>query len=381
MTVHTRGAARPCLPDRARARPGRASWPRSAALVTRNNGNIVSLDQYSDDPDGGAFFQRVVFNRPDLQRGACPRSRRTSRRPSRRLGLRVDASPTSRCPSGWRSWPRRPTTACSSCCGATAAASCPSTIPMVISNHTEHRRGCPRPSASRSSTCPRRVPTSRPRRREILKLLAGQRRLRRARPLHADPLRRLPRRGRRARSSTSTTRSCPPSSAPAPYRKAKERGVKLIGATAHYVTEDLDEGPIIEQDVTRVDHAHTAADLQAPRRLRRARRAVAGRAMARRGPRHPARQPHHRLHLEHAADASSRGIHTHDREVPRGSQESAGTARRVRQRGRTPAQLADRLVHLPGRARPTSRTGSRSRRPGATRPSSTTSRTTWTTCS
>jgi formyltetrahydrofolate deformylase len=39
-----------------------------------------------------------------------------------------------------------------------------------------------------------------------------------------------------------------------PYRRAKERGVKLIGATAHYVTEDLDEGPIIEQDVIRVSH-------------------------------------------------------------------------------------------------------------------------------
>lgn len=41
-----------------------------------------------------------------------------------------------------------------------------------------------------------------------------------------------------------------------PYRQAHERGVKLIGATAHYVTEALDEGPIIEQEVARVDHAH-----------------------------------------------------------------------------------------------------------------------------
>lgn len=46
-----------------------------------------------------------------------------------------------------------------------------------------------------------------------------------------------------------------------PYQKAKDRGVKLIGATAHYVTEDLDEGPIIEQDVIRVTHANTAAEL------------------------------------------------------------------------------------------------------------------------
>jgi len=45
-----------------------------------------------------------------------------------------------------------------------------------------------------------------------------------------------------------------------PYRRAHERGVKLIGATAHFVTADLDEGPIIEQDVARVDHAMTPED-------------------------------------------------------------------------------------------------------------------------
>jgi formyltetrahydrofolate deformylase len=48
-----------------------------------------------------------------------------------------------------------------------------------------------------------------------------------------------------------------------PYHQAFDRGVKLIGATAHYVTADLDEGPIIEQDVIRVDHAHTPEQLAA----------------------------------------------------------------------------------------------------------------------
>ena len=46
-----------------------------------------------------------------------------------------------------------------------------------------------------------------------------------------------------------------------PYHRAYERGVKIIGATAHYVTADLDEGPIIEQDVVRVSHRDTVADL------------------------------------------------------------------------------------------------------------------------
>ncbi|MBB2922672.1 formyltetrahydrofolate deformylase [Cellulomonas cellasea] len=48
-----------------------------------------------------------------------------------------------------------------------------------------------------------------------------------------------------------------------PYAQAHDRGVKLIGATAHYVTGDLDEGPIIEQDVERVDHTRTVEDLVA----------------------------------------------------------------------------------------------------------------------
>jgi len=47
-----------------------------------------------------------------------------------------------------------------------------------------------------------------------------------------------------------------------PYRRARDRGVKLIGATAHYVTEDLDAGPIIEQDVIRVSHRDSVDDLK-----------------------------------------------------------------------------------------------------------------------
>lgn len=46
-----------------------------------------------------------------------------------------------------------------------------------------------------------------------------------------------------------------------PYQRAWERGVKLIGATCHYVTPDLDEGPIIEQEVIRAEHFHSADDL------------------------------------------------------------------------------------------------------------------------
>ena len=47
-----------------------------------------------------------------------------------------------------------------------------------------------------------------------------------------------------------------------PYRQAHDHGVKLIGATAHYVTEELDDGPIIDQDVVRVDHRQSARELE-----------------------------------------------------------------------------------------------------------------------
>jgi formyltetrahydrofolate deformylase len=62
-----------------------------------------------------------------------------------------------------------------------------------------------------------------------------------------------------------------------PYERAKERGVKLIGATAHYVTEELDAGPIIEQDVIRVSHRDDAAAME--RRGADIERAVLARAV------------------------------------------------------------------------------------------------------
>ena len=75
-----------------------------------------------------------------------------------------------------------------------------------------------------------------------------------------------------------------------PYRQAHERGVKLIGATSHYVTDQLDDGPIIEQDVMRVSHRDTVEDLK--RKGRDLERVVLARAV--------------RLHLEHRVLAYGR---------------------------------------------------------------------------
>ena len=125
---------------------------------------------------------------------------------------------------------------------------------------------------------------------------AARRRLRpdRARPLHADPLGDVPRRW------PDADHQHPPLvpaglHGRAPYHQARERGVKLIGATAHYVTEDLDEGPIIEQDV---DPRLAPRQRRRPRahgRRPRAGRAPARGALAPRGPRSRARQSHDRL--------------------------------------------------------------------------------------
>jgi formyltetrahydrofolate deformylase len=64
-----------------------------------------------------------------------------------------------------------------------------------------------------------------------------------------------------ARWSTSTIVRTGVPSGPPPFGGPKERGLKLVGATVHYVTANLDEGPIIEQDVVRVDHRHSVDDL------------------------------------------------------------------------------------------------------------------------
>ena len=74
-----------------------------------------------------------------------------------------------------------------------------------------------------------------------------------------------------------------------PYHQAHERGVKLIGATAHYVTSDLDEGPIIDQDVERISHRDTPGGSVAQGPRHRTPRAGARDALSPRGPGDPQR--------------------------------------------------------------------------------------------
>ena len=227
-----------------------------SAMITRIGGNIVAFDQYSDDPTGGAYFQRVVFHRPDfaadrplieeeIVRTLAPFELEwslTDQSVPKRMAILASKQDHCLLDLLWRH--RR--------------GDLPVSIPMVISNHTTaaedvrsfgvpffHVPSAAGPDKSASEA-------------EILKLLIGNVDFvvlaRYMQILSGDFLRKLD------VPVINIHHSFLPAFIGAePYRKAKERGVKLIGATSHYVTTDLDEGPIIEQDTVRVTHADPAA--------------------------------------------------------------------------------------------------------------------------
>jgi formyltetrahydrofolate deformylase len=244
------------------------------AVLSGHGANIVSLDQYSDNPEGGAFFQRTVFSVPDLALRLPEIEESLSDRLAGGFGLEfalrdlsvpkraaIFASKSDHCLLDllWRQKH-----------GELAV-----TVPMVISNHpdvAEEVRSFGVPFFYVPSAGPDKSAAE----AEHLRLLTG----------NVDFV--VLARYMQILSGEFIERAGVPiinihhSFLPAfigagPYAKAKERGVKLIGATAHYVTEDLDEGPIIEQDVIRVSHGDTAADLQ--RRGADVERAVLSRAV------------------------------------------------------------------------------------------------------
>jgi formyltetrahydrofolate deformylase len=217
--------------------------------------NIVDADQHSSDE--GRFFMRMVFDQvPESERERVYGSfeREIARRfemehrfaeSSERKRVAIMVSREDHCLSDllwrWRSGEL----------GAEVAA--------VVSNHDEHR------GQVASLGVPfHHVPVDPERRTEAettaLELLEGIDLLVLARYmqiLSGDFLRTLD------APAINIHHSFLPAFVGAdPYRRAHERGVKLIGATAHYVTEELDAGPIIDQDVTRVSHRDEVSDLK-----------------------------------------------------------------------------------------------------------------------
>ena len=218
--------------------------------------NIVDADQHSSGE--GRLFMRMVFDSvPDGEREAAvpAASRRRSPRPLE-MDHRFEESASA---SGWRSWSRARTTASPTCSGAGAAAS----------SAPRSSRSSPTtpitPTRSTSLGLPfHHVPVEAGARQEAerraLELLDGIDLLVLARymqVLSAEFLREL------GAPAINIHHSFLPAFVGAdPYQRAHERGVKLIGATAHYVTEELDAGPIIDQDVTRVSHRDEVGDLK-----------------------------------------------------------------------------------------------------------------------
>lgn len=242
-------------------------------LITRHKANIVSLDQYSDNPEGGAFFQRVVFHRPDLAAAFDEIEsdiaetlepygmtwRLTDQSIPKRMAVLASTSDHCLLDLLWRH--RR--------------GELPVSIPMVISNHTNMAEDV-RSFGIPFFHVPSQGPDKSAAETEILKLLNGNVDFvvlaRYMQILSKDFID-----GAGVPVINIHHSFLPAFIGAGPYRKAKERGVKLIGATSHYVTTELDEGPIIEQDVVRVTHADTAADLQ--RRGADVERAVLSRAV------------------------------------------------------------------------------------------------------
>ena len=229
------------------------------AVLARYGANIVSLDQYSDDPRGGAFFQRTVFGLdhlpavlPDIEKDLGKVLERDFELDFRLRDMSVPqrvaifASKADHCLLDllWRH--RR--------------GELPISVAMVISNHPDSA-----PEVRNFGVPFVHVPSAGPGKSaaeaQHLRLLQGNVDFivlaRYMQILSGDFIAKV------AVPIINIHHSFLPAFIGAgPYARAKERGVKLIGATAHYVTEDLDEGPIIEQDVVRATHADTVADLQ-----------------------------------------------------------------------------------------------------------------------
>ena len=219
-----------------------------SGFLAARGANIVSSDQHSTDPEGGAFFMRMAFTIDALgeefaaafaeevaDRFAMDWRVDDAARP-KRVAVLVSREDHCLLDLLWR-WRRR-------------ELHCE--IALVISNHTD--------SAGDVATFGVRyehVPVVKGEKpaaeATMLEVLSGQFDLvvlaRYMQILSGDFLRGV------GCPVINIHHSFLPAFAGAdPYRRAQERGVKVIGATAHYVTEELDAGPIIEQDVTRVTH-------------------------------------------------------------------------------------------------------------------------------
>ena len=227
-------------------------------LITEHGGNILSLDQFTTGLDDGQFFQRTVFHLPglsarrddlerDLERDLAGEFQATwaLTEASKRKRVAIFASKTDHCLLDllWRH----------------KRGEIPMDIVMVVSNHADSADAV-RPFGIPYFHVPIVDGDKTAAEIKHLELLAGNADLvvlaRYMQIISEDFLDMV-----KVPVINIHHSFLPAFIGAGPYRKAKDRGVKLIGATAHYVTKDLDEGPIIEQDVVRVSHRESVAQL------------------------------------------------------------------------------------------------------------------------
>ncbi|WP_120005721.1 formyltetrahydrofolate deformylase [Nesterenkonia muleiensis] len=227
-------------------------------LIAELDGNIISLDQYSTGVEGGQFFQRTVFHLPGLHQRRQEVEQRIQSHLAQRFSMEFRLSEAAQ-PKRVAIFASRTDHCLLDLLWRHRRGDLPMQIPLVISNHADLEE-----DVRRFGIDFHHIPVDRSKKsaaeKQHLDLLADSVDLivlaRYMQILSPQFLERV------GVPIINIHHSFLPAFIGAgPYQKAKDRGVKLIGATAHYVTEDLDEGPIIEQDVIRVSHADDVAQL------------------------------------------------------------------------------------------------------------------------
>ena len=230
-----------------------------SSFLYNHGANITMLDQHSTDPEGGMFFMRLEFQTPHLDLSRPVLERSFAEAVANRYGMEWRISyPSDR--KRVAVFVSRRDHAYLEILWRASRGEFDGDVTLVISNHPDLAE-----STQRFGVPFHHVPVESEKKEDaearILELVEGQVDLivlaRYMQILSQDFVDRFPHR------IINIHHSFLPAFVGAdPYRRAHERGVKLIGATAHYVTAELDEGPIIEQDVIRVSHRHDVEDLK-----------------------------------------------------------------------------------------------------------------------
>ncbi len=221
-------------------------------------GNIVTADQHSEDPDQGMFFMRIVVQMPDAADRSAAQVIEHLAPLKERFRMNVRISPASRI-KRMAVLVSREDHCLKELIWQCESREIPAQISLIISNHPDLTD---RAVAAGIPFYHLPVETDRKQiaERRAAALIDGMDLVVLARYMQilSSPFVE-PWMGRMINIHHSFL---PAFIGPNPYRQAFDRGVKLIGATAHYVTADLDQGPIIEQDVQRVDHRQRVPDLK-----------------------------------------------------------------------------------------------------------------------